>query len=656
MSDRNVDQSERADHVVRSIVVTGLAMAPFLIAVRARVTGMTFDSLLVPHISIPRAVVAAYYDLALVAGLTALALAAVWILSRNGQRVRSVSRIYLGIAVFVLTAAMVNVIAVEMLRRPFTYQWLYYSDFLQSRASALAASSMLTLQTVSVFATIMFAFILLRTALAFVADRYRPRLFRRKVKATAVMAVLFYFVAAGYYLSSRAMWRPGTLENPIIAFALSISANHVPVIFTIEPEFGPSDFLEARARGTAQTRRPGAPKPASSNVLVVILESAGAPYYSFYGGTYGIDKRLQRRRGDMRVFDGIYSHAPATNKAMISVLCSAYPLISFQTLTREHPTLPLGCLSSELKRHGYRTGYFGSSDLRFQRAQDFLAARSFDVVEGLRERTCELPIIANSTEEWPHADASDDACTAASAADWIEEDPDIPFFAILWTAMAHFPYHAHEPEVDFGVGDAFFNRYLNALTYADEVLDEVLNRLDAAGMAESTLVVIVGDHGEAFGHHGYYVHSSIYEETARVPFILLQPGRFHGEKDDTVGGLIDLAPTVVDLLGLPIHDDWQGRSLFDADRSGRAYFFSPWSDYMFGFREGPLKYMLNATTGEYKMFDVAADPGEHNNLLLQRSGKERYIDHRLAAWVQHQADLWERRTSPAHSDHASRGN
>jgi lipoteichoic acid synthase len=112
----------------------------------------------------------------------------------------------------------------------------------------------------------------------------------------------------------------------------------------------------------------------------------------------------------------------------------------------------------------------------------------------------------------------------------------------------------------------------------------------------------------------------------------------------------------VDLLGLPIHDDWQGRSLFDADRSGRAYFFSPWSDYMFGFREGPLKYMLNATTGEYKMFDVAADPGEHNNLLLQRSGKERYIDHRLAAWVQHQADLWERRTSPAHSDHASRGN
>jgi lipoteichoic acid synthase len=629
--------------VVTSIVVTGVSLATFLIAVRARVTGMTFDSLLAPHVTFPRAVVAAYYDLALVAGLTAVALAAVWFVSRWDRSGQSVSRIYLGIAVFVLTAAMVNVIAVEMLRRPFTFQWLYYSDFLQSRASAQAASSMLTLQSVGVFAAILLAFLAVRYALIIVADRWRPWLFQRKMTAVIALAALFYFVAAGYYLSNRAMWRPGTLENPIIAFALSITTSHVPVIFTIDPEIEPSDFLEARSRGGELQRRPGSPAPARSNVLVVILESAGAPYYSFYGGTYGIDERLQRRRGDMRVFNGIYAHAPATNKSMLSLLCATYPLISFQTLTREHPTMPLGCVSSELKRYGYRTAYFGSSDLRFQRAEEFLAAQSFDVIEGLRERTCELPIIANSTEEWPHADASDDACTAESTAAWIEEDPSTPFFAVMWTAMAHFPYHAHEPQTDYGVGDAFFNRYLNALSYADEVLDEVLNRLDAAGLAESTLVVILGDHGEAFGHHGYYVHSSIHEETARVPFLLLQPGRFYGEEDDTVGGLIDLAPTIMDLLGLPLHDDWQGQSLFDADRSGRTYFFSPWSDYLFGFRDGPLKYILNATTGEYRMFDVVADPGELNDLMPMHTDRERYIEQRLASWVQFQANLWDRR-------------
>jgi lipoteichoic acid synthase len=626
---------------------TAAALAPFLVAIRGRVTGLGWGGLLAPHLTIPKAIVAAYYDLALLAAVTAAAFGLAWLLRRRGGRATVVAKVHLGLALFILAAASVNVVAVSMLRRPFTYQWLYYSDFLQSRASYQAASSVLTPQALAIFALTVAAFLALRLVLLRWADRRAlagGRVRGRSMLAVALVGSLLYFAGAGHYLATRAMWRPGTLENPIIAFARSLAKDSVPVIFTMDPGVSPADVLVGWERGEQGVLRPASEVEAeATNVLVVILESAGAPYYDLYGGSHGIDRHLMARRKDMRVFTSIYAHAPATNKAMLSILCATYPLISFQTLTREHPTLPLGCLSSELKRHGYRTGYFGSSDLRFQRAEEFLAARSFDVIEGFRERTCDLPIIAHSTEDWPHADASDDGCTAASTAAWIEEDPETPFFAVMWTAMAHFPYYAPPPEVDYGVGNPFLNRYLNALSYADRVVEEVLRRIEAAGLAESTLIVIMGDHGESFGHRGYYFHSSIYEDTARVPFILLQPGRFHGEEDHTVGGLVDLAPTVTDLLGLPPHGDWQGRSLFDPGRGGRAYFYSPWSDYLFGVREGPLKYILNATTGEYKMYNVVADPDEVHNVIAEHPGAEEQMQRRMAAWVQYQQELWDRR-------------
>jgi len=582
------EERDRSLSASQTIGWTAVAVAPFLVVIRAHVTRLGWDSLLAPHLAIPKAVVAAYYDLALLAGVTVVALALAWFLQRGGRRAGGVAKAHLALGVIILTTALINVVAVGMLRRPFTYQLFYYSDFLQSRAVAQAALSVLTPQALGIFAVVVGAFLALRYALLRWSSRNvnHGAGVRRRLVAAVLVGSILYFVGGGYYLSSRAMWRPGTLDNPIVAFARSLTTGSVPVIFTMDPGVSPSDVLVGWDRGEGGTVRPASSVEAqATNVLVVILESAGAPYYDLYGGSHGIDRHLVRRREDMRVFTGIYAHAPATNKAMLSILCATYPMISYQTLTREHPTLPLGCLSDELKRRGYRTGYFGSSDLRFQRAEEFLAARSFDVVEGLRERSCDLPIIAQSTEEWPHSDISDDGCTAASAAAWMEEDAGTPFFAILWTAMSHFPYHAPQPEEDYGVGNPFYNRYLNALSYADRVVEEVLRRLEAAGLAESTLVVITGDHGEAFGHHGYYVHGSIHEETARVPFLLLQRGRFHGEEDGTVGGLVDLAPTVMDLLGLPPHGDWQGRSLFDPGRSGRTYFFAPWSDHLFGYRD-----------------------------------------------------------------------
>jgi arylsulfatase A-like enzyme len=336
-------------------------------------------------------------------------------------------------------------------------------------------------------------------------------------------------------------------------------------------------------------------------------------------------------------FDNIYSHAPVTNKALTSLLCSIYPWPSYRHLTQEHSAIDLPALPNELKKHGYRTSLFYSADLTFQGAENFLAGRGFDLVQDYKTRACPEPPIVASTERWPYQDMSNDRCTAEALLDWVGADPATPFFAMMWTNMTHYPYFPAGDEIDFGVGDESLHRYLNALRHTDRVVGHVLRTLRARGLAESTLVVIVGDHGEAFGRHDQMGHSSkIYEENVHVPLIFVAPATFAGETNASVGGLVDLAPTILELLGRPLPGEWQGRSLLAENRSGRTYFFSPWSDLLFGLRDGDLKLIYNASNDSYEVYDLSTDRYEERDVAGRHSKfREQGLD-RLAAWVQFQ--------------------
>ena len=164
--------------------------------------------------------------------------------------------------------------------------------------------------------------------------------------------------------------------------------------------------------------------------------------------------------------------------------------------------------------------------------------------------------------------------------------------------------------------------------------------LDEEKLAESTLVVVLADHGEAFGRHNQTGHAAdIYEENIHVPLMLINPRLFHGEENRVVGGIIDIAPTVLDLLGLPMPAGWQGRSLLGEDRSPRVYFFAPFSQLLFGYREGDRKFVYNATKDSYRIHDLASDPAEGNNLARHEPGTKVVVRQRLAAWLQYQNRL-----------------
>jgi len=262
---------------------------------------------------------------------------------------------------------------------------------------------------------------------------------------------------------------------------------------------------------------------------------------------------------------------------------------------------------------------------------------------------------------------------------WLDErPPDARFFLYVHTIDPHVPYIVpdedlaqYDPDpyagpVDFGkdrdllgrikTGKLAVNardrRRLRALydaeiSYHDHHLATILEALDRRGLAEETIVVFTSDHGEEFFDHGSVGHGhSVYEELLRVPLMIRLPGWTDGGfRTAEVAGLVDVAPTLFDGLGLPIPDDLSGRSLLPGLR-GEAPAAPPVavSAFMNGWRsavEGPRK-LVQRTLQETRLYDLASDPGETRNLAAERPVA---VDH--LRWVLGRSLTGEVRTAPS---------
>lgn len=623
------------------VVATGLALAVVLGVVRTKLL-FGWADLRAPLDLATRAGLGAYYDLAYVTALTVAFLLGLLLVRRSHLGSRLLWALYLGAALLSVVLALVNVPAIEVLGRPINYQWLYYSHFLRSLDATNAIRALLSWKRMLAGVAIAAAMLGLAGLIAFGLRLLRGRPVARSVRIVGAGGVCLYFGVASLWIH-QAPWQRGKLENPVVAFARSIlTADRNPTLMGMTTSIGPEDFLPAgeRLASPADTLAPLARRARAAgvrNVLVVALESVPAEYVGAFGSPYRATPMIDSYRGRAMSFTNFYAHVPSTDHSLVSLLLSVYPPVSYRTLTLEYPGIRLASLSSELKRRGYRTGFFTTSDNRFQRMDDFLASRQFDTIADYRTLACAKRVFPGSSGGWRFLDGTEDACGAAALGEWLARAPNRPFFAMLWTMQTHFPYFVAGKERQAGVPDSLLRRYLGALGESDRAVGQLLRGLETRRLLDSTLVVIVGDHGQAFGRHGTYAHgSSVYEESVHVPLLLINPRLFHGELSGIVGGMNDLAPTVQQLLGHPPAPTWQGRSLFDPERSGRVYFFEPFSTFVFGYREHARKFIFNGTSAAAELYDLRNDPHEFRNLARRKPEEVREGLERLAAWVQFQ--------------------
>jgi arylsulfatase A-like enzyme len=231
--------------------------------------------------------------------------------------------------------------------------------------------------------------------------------------------------------------------------------------------------------------------------------------------------------------------------------------------------------------------------------------------------------------------------------DWLaKSDPAKPFFAYVHYLDAHWPYDerlAQEPVDRFGPIDfenrpprglkfvadwaeetmtpkdlaALSARYDHEIAYVDRAIGELVQALEASGRAENTIVVVTSDHGEGFFEHGMLKHSyAPYEEVSRVPMIVRLPARYAvapGPRS-TVVSVVDLAPTLLDLAGLPPLEGASGESLWPvvrgAEDPSRAVIVQ--SEEAWALRTATDKLIVRPDRLEH--YDLTKDPGEKFNL------------------------------------------
>lgn len=614
-----------------AIISLGLSLLLFHALARSEIIGVDPRYIFNSPSGILRIVKAGLEDFIYVIGLVLF----FGILERWSRDIRLKNIVYGIFVIFVILSTLVaytNISTVVYLGNPFNYQWFYYSDFLGSDDATNALQENLSIKILAnLMAYCLSVFIFSKILYLSYQLISVPRRVKYFVVSLSFIVVILLFNRA---YSVEGTWSKGQSQNAVIAFFHSIFSASTEASFfsAILPE-GMSEFIPTEGTPMVDVEK-RENKSHVKNVLFIVLESAGSVYLDGYGGPYQLTPNLNSYAEEAVLFTDIYAHAPGTNQSLVSILGSMYPYLSYKSLTNEAPDFGHPTMSSILKEEGYRTSFFTSADLNFLSSNKFLANRGLDHIEDYRRISCDEQFKQDIYEE---GDGIDDICLSDRFFSWLDENLNQNFFSMIWTVQGHYPYFYAQEEVDFGVGDVYFNRYLNALKHNDELIGQVMRGLESRGLAETTLVVVTGDHGEAFGQHGQYGHgSSIYEENLRVPLYFINKSLFHGEHKTDIGGLKDLATTVFPIINKNIPKVWQGRDLLNTHFE-EAFFFAPWSDYLFGYRKGNMKFIFNESQNMVEAYDLSTDLGEKVNLYSPDLNNEvKQARNRLGAWVQYQ--------------------
>jgi arylsulfatase A-like enzyme len=395
-----------------------------------------------------------------------------------------------------------------------------------------------------------------------------------------------------------------------------------------------------RATATLDVRAiPGRLPP---NVVFIVLESVAARWTSLHNPLYATTPTLQTESAHGAVADNFYAHIGRSSNSMVAMLLSVYPKLDFRELTVQYPDLPGTSLATMFRSRGYRTTFVTPSDMAWAGWRGFLEGHGFEDVLDYRDLAC--PEMLSS---W----GVEDRCMVDKIVDLIAGAGTQPFFVTAWTTQTHHPYEPspgvlplnllREPTPD----EWDLGRYLNVVHETDRQLARVFEAVRRAGLEQDTLIVVTGDHGQAFGypHEGYGQGQTVYEEDVHVPLLVWYPRRYKAAaRVPVVGSHVDLAPTIADLVGLPAALEWQGRSLFDESHPARAYFYVAQDHFRLAVREANWKYIYSVHDGREELYDLQADPLEQRNVAAQHPERCDRLRQRLAAWTEANRRQYER--------------
>ncbi|MDJ0852659.1 MAG: sulfatase-like hydrolase/transferase [Myxococcota bacterium] len=357
------------------------------------------------------------------------------------------------------------------------------------------------------------------------------------------------------------------------------------------------------------------PGPRDWNVVVLTLDTTRADALGVYGQPLPVTPRIDGMAREGLVFEQVASASPSTLPSHATLFTGKDPYahgvrsnhgyqLSDQNLT----------LAEVLRDAGWRTGAHVAAPV-------LASGRRLDQGFGAYDEPS-LPIAEFAERaqggRGVRIDRPAEEITDAALA-FLRQNA--PYRFLLWVHYfdPHDPHDAPEP-----FASRVADPYLAEVSRVDHQVGLVLDEIEALGLEERTVVVLTADHGEGRGEHGEDTHAYfVYDTTMRVPLVFWGAGVPSGRRVPSLVRTLDVAPTLLDLLGLPPLPDARGvslRPLFE-DPSGDlgllAYGESvEWlttfgGDVLRTVREGRWKYVHKL---EPALYDIEADPGERTNL------------------------------------------
>lgn len=374
------------------------------------------------------------------------------------------------------------------------------------------------------------------------------------------------------------------------------------------------------------------------NVIIISMDTTRADALSCYTLGQSSTPNIDAVADQGVLFENVISPMPLTLPAHSTMMTAAIPP---QHGVHENFEMVLGdsniTLAEILAEHDFSTHAIISAavlDRKFGLAQGFETyddhfknpIKGTDVVERRGDETSEV------------------------AMQWLQEHAEEKFFLFLHYYDPHYLYDAPEPFAskfmpvpDEGKQltdiDKMLGSYAGEVAYMDYCIGQVIEKLKALDLYDSSLIVLVGDHGEMLLAHQEQTHGYfIYQEAIKVPMIFKIPGVIEPKRINSIAGIVDIAPTICSLLEIKMPAEIQGVDLSGQIRSTDT---APEDRAIFCESLAGTKYnansMLGVVTDRYKyiqttrpeLYDLAEDPGEKNDLIEIKKQHARVLQDRL---------------------------
>ena len=387
------------------------------------------------------------------------------------------------------------------------------------------------------------------------------------------------------------------------------------------------------------------------NLIFISVEALRHDYLEEFGGDPRVLPTINQLSKEGISFEQARSLSNESSYSKVTALTGTFALKDHYRDTYsviDYPNTPIYDL---LKEFGYNVAYFSSSSDKWQNVINVTGSEELDLsfyAEELSEKE-RKELLPNNSPISVHTPAARDYLTTLRLNKWVQtiSSTNKPFFSFIYVDSSHYPFELpdwsnseifqpHKLTQIEKLSSSFLsydskliprmkNRHRNSLNFIDGLVAKMLINLKELGIDRDTIILVSGDHGEAFGEHEIFNHASrLYDETLRVPMIFWNvPEQFKNFDITKSTSHLDIAPTILSLLELPKYPGHQGTAIVRNSPltiPSLPIFFTIQS---FAHEEAvilwPYKLIFDHRSLNRELFNIEVDPLEQENIWEENS-------------------------------------